>query len=302
MNNLPPILTAYDQIHQRLMRVLATDMFFIVGCQKSGTTWLEHLLNGHPNITCRGEAIFGNVLRPALANMLAVYNQHSEKRNKQVGTKGREMQFNEAQLDYLFMTAAALMMSNWIGQKDVRVIGEKTPEHAVLIPLLDKYFPRAKFIHIIRDGRDVAVSGWFHNLRHSGDAFRARFPDMPSYIRYLVDEHWKPYISKARDFAAAAPDRYFEIRYEDLHDKPGPTVAAMLRFLGVDDSESAVAACMDAGSFERLSKGRAAGEEDKSSFFRKGVAGDWRNHLDAAAIDAFMLAGGDFLRELGYAA
>lgn len=294
------LLARYEQIHRQIAATLAKDVFFIVGCQKSGTTWLEHLLDGHPQVVCRGEAVFVPVLLPAMRHMAGTFNKAIRDRNAQVGTIGTEMLLDESQLDFLFLTAAGSMMSRWDRYGSARVIGEKTPEHAVTLRHLVRYFPRAKVIHIIRDGRDVAVSGWFHNLRQSGDSFRQRFPDMPSYIRYLVRGHWLPYIHYARAFGAAAPDRYFELRYEDLHSEPEPVIGRMLQFLGVDDGQAEVDACLQAGRFERLSSGRKAGDESRSSFFRKGVIGDWQNHFDAAATAAFMQDGGALLKQLGY--
>jgi hypothetical protein len=58
--------------------------------------------------------------------------------------------------------------------------------------------------------------------------------------------------------------------------------------------------CVEATSFERLSLGRERGEEDPSSFFRKGVAGDWRNTFTEEDRRVFKREAGDSLIELGY--
>jgi len=296
------LLQSYQQVHENLMQTFEKDIFFVVGCQKSGTTWLEKILDGHPEMVCRGEAIFGVVLHPALQQALGAFNHHIKDRNTQVDQAGQDMLFNEAQLDYLFMTAVGLIMSNWLKKPGIKAIGEKTPEHARAIELLNRYFPTAKYVHIIRDGRDVAVSGWFHNVRYIGEKFTQQFPDMPKYIRYLCQNHWIPYIQSARAFGQAAPERYHELRYEQIHEDPRGTVRSVLEFLNVDASEQTVLQCLESGSFKNLTKGRQEGEENRDSFFRKGVTGDWKNHFDAAAEQAFEESGGSMLRELGYAA
>ena len=74
----------------------------------------------------------------------------------------------------------------------------------------------------------------------------------------------------------------------------------MLEFLGVGTDEECVTRCLEGGSFEKLARGRRCGEEDRASFFRKGVVGDWKNHLDESALACFMQHGGTLLRELGY--
>ncbi len=209
--------------------------------------------------------------------------------------------FNQVQLDYLYLTAIGALVSPWIKDKpDVKLIGEKTPEHAMTLPVLNKYFPNCKVVQIIRDGRDVAVSGWFHNIRFSGDKFKQNFPDMPTYIRYLIQHHWLPYINQARAFGKQFPDRYFELKYEDLHADAPDVTTRLFQFLGVDANETAVQQCLEAASFKNLAKGRKGGEEDRGSFFRKGVTGDWKNHFDEKSEAVFMELGGAMLRELGY--
>ncbi len=267
-------------------------MFFVVGCQKSGTTWVQKLLDGHPAIRCNGEGYFAAILLPVLQQALEVYNQ-----KQKVGPEGR---FDENDLYHLFTTAVGLQFRRWVGDAEVACLGEKTPEHAMCLGALDRAFPTSRVIHIIRDGRDVAVSGWFHNLRKAGPGFQQRFPTLARYVEYLLQAHWVPYIQQARAFGKAHPDRYFELRYEDLHARGAELTEQMLTFLEVDASETSVQACCEAGSFNKLAGGRERGREDKQSFFRKGVVGDWREHFDDEAMAVFERLGGPLMRELGY--
>ena len=55
-----------------------------------------------------------------------------------------------------------------------------------------------------------------------------------------------------------------------------------------------------AASFEKLSKGRTRGQEDPTSFFRKGIAGDWRNVFTEEDKVLFKKEAGDLLIKLGY--
>ena len=178
--------------------ILNTQLFFIVGCQKSGTTWLSKLLDGHPDIRSHGEANFGSLLLPILQQVLKAYNEQQK-----AGDEGR---FKDDDLVTLFRTAVGLRYLEWVGDANVKAIGEKTPEHALSMPVLVQAFPNAKFVHITRDGRDVCVSGWFHNLRQNEQAFRAKFPDLNAYIRYTVREHWVRYIQLAQAFGRVNPE------------------------------------------------------------------------------------------------
>lgn len=291
----PALAAPHQQLLDRLGSVMGRQVFFVVGCQKSGTTWVQKLLDGHPAVRCHGEAYFVVVLAPLLKQMTQVYNQRQK-----AGDAGK---LGDADVRDLLVTTMSLSMSRWLDDKpEALAIGEKTPEHAQCLPALSACFPQAKFIHIIRDGRDACVSGWFHNQRKAGPKFKQNFPTLSRYIEYMVQHHWLPYIQQAQAYGAQAPDRYLELRYEDLHADPLGCTSRMLGFLGVDDSDAAVRACVEAGSFESLSAGRPRGQEDASSFFRKGVVGDWRNHFDDEAERTFMRVGGDLLRKLGYAA
>ena len=179
----------------------------------------------------------------------------------------------------------------------VRAVGDKTPEAALGCELLDLIFPDARFIHVIRDGRDAVVSGWAH-LHRSGRGHPIQ--SVADYAELFARAHWCGYITAARKAAAVFPERYLEVRYEDLHARPHSEVRKLLRLLDVADDDETVARCVEAGSFVRLSGGRRRGEEDSASQFRKGVVGDWRERLDAETVGRFEAIAGPLLVELGY--
>ena len=102
------------------------------------------------------------------------------------------------------------------------------------------------------------------------------------------------------DGPALLGENYTEVRYEDLLRGPEAEVELLLTFLTADPSEKSVTRCVEAASFERLSKGRKRGEEDPSSFFRKGVAGDWKQVLTQEERETFDREAGELLARLGY--
>ncbi len=97
-------------------------------------------------------------------------------------------------------------------------------------------------------------------------------------------------------------DNYVEVKYEDLLENTGEEISRLLKFLGADAREKNVRRCVEAASFEKLSGGRKPGEEDANSFFRKGVAGDWKNAFAGRDREIFKEAAGDLLIKLGTAA
>jgi hypothetical protein len=112
--------------------------------------------------------------------------------------------------------------------------------------------------------------------------------------------NWANLVGEAsRDGRALLGDNYVEVRYEDLLERPVDETRRLLRFLGADDAEETAQRCVELTSFERVSK-RKRGEEDSSSFFRKGVAGDWKTVFNEKDERAFKAVAGDLLIKLGY--
>jgi hypothetical protein len=112
---------------------------------------------------------------------------------------------------------------------------------------------------------------------------------------------WSRRVGKTvEDGPALLGESYTEVRYEDLLERPEEEVRRLLEFLGAGSNEEIVRRCVNAASFERLSGGRERGKEDSSSFFRKGVAGDWRRFFTREDRRIFKQEAGELLIEIGY--
>jgi hypothetical protein len=271
-------------------RIASLNVFFIVGCQKSGTTWLARLLDGHPEAACRGEAHFADVLAPMMLQAVKGYTGVRKTCGHLDG---------DAIWSAVRMLADRILISYVAAhpERTITAVGDKTPEGAIAIEALAQMYPGARFIHIIRDGRDGAVSGWAHLKREGNDD---RFGDFAEYAAYFAKSHWTNYIGQARRAAAALAGRCLEVRYEALHADAASETRRLLEFLALDASDESVQACLDAGAFERLTGGRHRGEEQPDSHFRKGLVGDWVNHFDAESLAAFESIAGPLMDELGY--
>jgi hypothetical protein len=122
---------------------------------------------------------------------------------------------------------------------------------------------------------------------------------MDAYVAAIAGE-WAENVGAGSRFGEALPERYLAIRYEDLAAEPAPVLTRVLDFLGAEAGPEVLAACLGAGSFQTMSGGRAAGQESRDSFFRKGVAGDWKNHFTAETALLFEEKAGEWLERYGY--
>ncbi len=286
-----------QNVQQRINDVLNKNLFFIIASPKSGTTWLQHVLNGHPEIHCSGEDNF-NQLKHDLEHAVNQYNYYMSATNNGIGTTNF-CQFTRQNLEYLFLITIGVLLANFCDNTQVPCIGSKNPILVKCPEIYARLMPKARFIHIIRDGRDVIVSLWFNNLRVAPEQTKRRWPSFCECVAEGVRE-WAEDIQKAQAFGVNHPDRYLELRYEDLHDSPETSIKRVLEFLDVDASIPMIAQCRQAGEFRTLARGRDRGQEDQADFFRKGVIGDWKNHFDKASLDLFMSVAGPTLEKYGY--
>ena len=219
------------EFHERIAGTLDRQIFFVGGAPKSGTTWLQVLLDCHPQVSCGGEGHFIGHLLPRLKSALESQNRIIIGKNESVF---RELQgfptFVEQHLFYLTASAALLLMLDHAGGKPVRAIGEKTPDNIEHFWWLLKLVPSAKFIHIVRDPRDCAVSAWFHNRRIEPAWLEENFATIRDFVRYYVDR-WATPMREGIVFGARNPQRYLEFRYGDLLEDAEKVFCRVLDFL-----------------------------------------------------------------------
>jgi len=293
-------MSTFHRLHEQIGGLNATQIFFIGGSQKSGTTWLQLLLDAHPRIACKGEGHVTNHLAQLLLGSLDKHNQKIAHKNRTVfGEMDGFPLYTADDLSYLIGAALLLAFTKTDGGKDLRAIGEKTPDNVRGFDVLHAIFPAAKFLNVVRDGRDCAISGWFHNLRTNPDWMRTKYPSLSAYATMFARE-WATDIAHAERFAAAHPHACLTVRYEALLDDTATVLREVLGFLDVPAGTEMVAQCCDAAAFERLSAGRTRGDENRQSFFRNGKQGNWREHLDDAGSRAFAAAAAPWLAQLGY--
>lgn len=274
-------------------------LFFVGGQGKSGTTWVQLLLDAHPQISCAGEAHFFDLLAPALQQAFARYRRQLENNNRSFPELAGYPLPQQAQAMAALRAAVQAAIRSQLGDMPVTAYGERTPANVEHLDLIWSLFPKARFIHVVRDPRDAAVSLWHHGLRLEGDAFVTRFGTLEALAEQLA-AGWADWMQRSATLCAERPLQYLEVRYEDLLEDGLGTLARLLRFLEVAVHHGESEACLQAAGFERLSGGRKRGEEDSGSHFRKGISGDWRHHLGRDSVRRISQRADHQLRRLGY--
>ena len=296
-----PTPKALTDLFEQVERVMSRQLFFVAGAPKSGTTWLQRLLDAHPEVMCAGEGHIVDKLAPLLRTAMGDYNQHQKLVTERVYEGAPYYKgLTARQLDLVTMVLAGMIMGGRPIDEGVRCIGDKTPRYTLHLEDLRRIFPEAKFIHIVRDGRDVVVSTCHHVLR-AGDekVFQKDSANFHKWVAQFANA-WATNVRAAEKFGEAHPERYWQVRYEDLHGDAAAAMGGVLRFLAVADDAGVIETCRDAASFEKLSGGRKPGEEKSQTFMRKGAVGDWRNHFDRPALEIFDRRAGPLLRRMGY--
>ena len=265
----------FEDIAKNISRVLSTPLFFISGVQKSGTTWLQKALDAHPQMMCSGEGHFIDVAASAIKQMIGYYHKNLDAVSTEV--YGRQPYYTPLTIEeqhFFTYSLIGLMLGRRTIGENIRCIGDKTPGNAVYINELHHLFPQAKYVHIVRDVRDVFVS----TLKHQERVLPGQQDLTFNQFQTFVGTRWVMLNSAALEFGRQHPNLFHCVHYEALINDFEGSFAEVLRFLDVDATFPLIRSCKEMADFKRLSGGRENGVEDTSSFFRKGIAGDWKNH------------------------
>ncbi len=274
-----------------LARLAERQLFFIGGAPRSGTTWVQQMLDCHPDVSCKGEGLFWKQLAVPLETMMAQRRQALEAKNLALfrHTGGYPLPAPD-DMEMLLGTAILLALRQQSAGTRCLAVGEKTPENVFFLPRLKRLFPGAKLIAVARDPRDVLTSAWhfFHQPVAGEDEAAAKKAFIRSALPSL-GEGARAMIA----FGERHPSDCMTVTYEELRRSPAPIAAGLFRFLGVSDQNDVVEDCLARTSFAVMTGGRPAGEQQNGSFFRKGTVGDWKSTLTPEMNEMV-------LRELGW--
>lgn len=301
--------------------------FFFGAARRSGTTWLAGMLNAHPQIVCRNEGWLFNELDASFPDWIDESRiREWGARREAKGTWLRQQTIDEVirsmrRAMWMALVRGAVEREKWKDWPRLRFVGDKTTTYfCTNVDAIHGIFPDARFLHMLRDGRDIAVSDTFLLFRElderdvpadvrrqAGESrqfhvFGKGSPVpliQPAVMRHVVDD-WSRCVAGARRARELFGAAFHEVRYERIVGDPGVELATILRWLGVDVDNRWVQEVVATQTFESFAGGRMPGQEDRTAEWRKGISGDWRNYFSNDDKALFKSLAGGLLVELGY--
>ena len=132
------------------------NLIFLVGCPRSGTTHLQKLISAHPEVYTGRETHFFDLIGPLFENWQEKFKGYRE---GSLDFFGMACYFEEEELYTLLRKFIENVYDQMKGSNNKKPIFlDKTPSHALYIHHIHSLLPKARFIHIIRDARDVIAS------------------------------------------------------------------------------------------------------------------------------------------------
>ena len=300
---------------------------FIVGHRKSGSTWLLNLLSLHPDIrglmetnlfylgwsepdpvlrtgrlfsqTPWSEGGAGSLVKRYLMNLAAPLLKHSK---PALSLKKEERPAALPDLGFLGQAALRRDLCRTSPPEDYihhffhfqkdrlrprRYLLEKSPRNVHNVEKIREVFPKSRLILIYRDGRDVVTSDKFFTRDYGKKPF--------DFAEAALD--WRRDMEAHLEHSERHP--VFACAYEDLLGDGVAVARELFEFLDLPHDDRLIHDLLERSSF-RFYAGRERGQEDRRRFYRKGVAGDWKNHFGDEEKRVFKEVAGDMLVKLGY--
>jgi hypothetical protein len=195
---------------------LEPDPIVVYGAPRSGTTYLEQILNAHREVFISHET---RVFAWLFHAMALTHDHRLVANDREPFVEHLRAVFPDVMRDFYRKLAPY-----------ARYWGDKNPHYADplnqgTLEMVAELFPGSRFIHIIRDGRDVVSS-----------LMRKRSDEGAPWVTFEQAHHtWKKHVDLGRSFGQTLPpNRYFELRYEDLVADDLALARELFGFLGLE--------------------------------------------------------------------
>ncbi len=281
------------------------NIVFVVGCPRSGTTWLQRLLAYHPKVHTGQETnVFDAYIGPQLRAWRRQLNHNISGR----GVTGLPCYYKEKEFLYILKDYILEIMNPMIGSLKVgEIFIDKTPSHALYIPEILELLPECRIIHVLRDTRDV-VGSLIAASKSWGCNWAPR--NVESATRM-----WLKYVSSIHEATdELSKKQFYELRYEKLLNDTPKILKDISQFIGIEWAEGHMNKAIDNNHPQKTKlnegtpiplRGEAANisgliVKEPSGFVRKCRPGSWAEDLSLVQQYLIWTSAHLTMEELGY--
>jgi Sulfotransferase family len=262
----------------------------VLGVGRSGTTLLRVMLDRHSTLAIPYESFFVTALahrhhrRPRLDAFVDDLGRFPQLREWGIAPEDVRPRLREG---VTTGEAIAAVFALYAERQGKPRWGDKTPLYMAQLPLLDRLFPDALWVHLVRDGRDAALSFLELPAGFSGKTWAQ--PRTPGQFA----ARWRTEILAARRLGRRAGDRYLELRYEDLVAEPERELRRVCEHASLP---------WEPGMLEYAGTSEVAQMPEHRNLAQPPTPGlrDWRNQMERGDALAFEQVAGDVLRSARY--
>ena len=265
---------------------------FIVGAPRSGTTLMRAIFDFHPDLAVPDESNFVTMLgrkrgrydQPQGFAVSTFLDDLLEQRSFRRWAMSRDYLLDafDAHPPGDYPEAIRALFALYARRQGKSRYADKTPRNIINIPLLAELFPEARFIHMIRDGRDVALS--------------VLDVDFGAQDIGAAALSWKEFVTKGRASGRRLGARYHEIHYEDILEAPERAVKPLCELIDLPFDPAMLR------YFERSDQITAPAAWSRRHVSLPPTKGlrDWRSQMTPRDVATYEALAGDLLEELGY--
>ena len=282
------------------------NLVFVVGCPRSGTTWVQRLLASHTNIRTGQESdVFDIYVGP----QLQAWRRELEVSSSGRGGVGLGCYLDDSEFVRILKGYTLELLRPMIGPlAPGEIFVEKTPSHVLYVPEIATLLPAARFVHVLRDPRDT-VASLLSASRSWGMTWAPRTARQATGM-------WVQHVEAARRAQfQLAPGKFFELRYEALHADTTGELRRLTTWLGLEWAEADLQRAVAANSAETARRGggtaiplggafgKVSGPvvKEPPGFVRKAQAGSWREDLSVTDRLWVWKVGRSTMARVGYA-
>lgn len=266
------------------------NFIFIIGSPRSGTTWLQAMIGAHPQVSTTVElTLFSQYTAPWIRRWEEEVSNIEEGRWHQ----GLPVLWSEEEfygfLELFLERAYEKVLS--LNPQATHIL-DKHPGYSAYVDHIHRLIPNARFIHMIRDGRDVVCS-------------MIAAKQQIGFGKGTVEKaawDWRSRLLKARE-AAKFTDQYLEVRYEELLNDGVTILGHVFDFCSLPVVTKQIQGIVQDHRFKKMRAARFTPDESiqaPEGAYRKGQPGSWHGDLSPIQRYIFNQIAGDLLQDLGY--